>query len=179
MHGFFIYHVFEVLRGTNPFPELSDVPEVKTNYLWLNDRTNKRHTLSVNAVCIRSRVPAEAIRLTVASNDLTLDICVLTEMDIYRRLVREYPTNFEAMFQCHLIVAIDYELERFVSRFNEEQAWTNTCKYTLLPLVKRYGASLPDDERALYGNWIESGGEPANSFFNMFLPNAFSTARPP
>lgn len=98
--------------------------------------------------------------------------------------------QFRETFKLEVIIVVMHELEhlRYLLRFatvkefnveEETRAWFETCKYTIAPLVDKYGLPVDEEIQSVYLAWKITGQNPSDPDWKEVIQNLYSHVRKP
>ena len=129
-------------------------------------------------------------------NDLPVVVIILPNLlNLERLLRREIKEYKKEVLQLSVLVGILHETDhlRYNTRehlqkgrpfsveevvANEKQAWGYTCRYTIAPLVEKYGKVLDPNHMAFYRDWIESGRDENSGTWEEKIRKAYRFFHP-
>ena len=122
----------------------------------------------------------------------TLEIYIPAQMDIYAQLQKEALLSSPAdkLFEIQAICSTMHELEHLAWNPDgvdpltkegliviERQAWANTCRYELEPLVTKYQFSLPSGVAPIYQAWLRAGKDENNPAWEATIRKYYEPLR--
>jgi len=193
MQAFWKTHCDEACREQLPNNRYH-IPEVQERYNLLckkiNEKYGKIHRISASPIYARASkdITAGAVPRV---NDPEVVFFVPAMVDCFHQRKNAGGKEDEMKYTC--VVGYIHELEHLAwekpLEFREENApldalveservtWDLTCRFTIAPLIERYGAPIGPSDRGYYENWVKSGCNSESPEWERFIRGQYRRTR--
>ena len=157
-------------NGTTPFTEIN------TRFLYLRNDINKEThkplavLKSTNYHWLGKEIEASTGMLSDGTVNLEFYVPALKDAYVWFQSSKRPSADWKHEFQVHVLIDVMHEMEHtkdiklknrdHIDIIEEERAWNDTCRYTVVPLAKIYHLPMFDTEATLCGAWNLAEGNP-------------------
>ena len=162
----------QIVVGKLPYPEINDRFHFLNNTIITNTGKPVAVTLSTLYHWASKRIEG-AVGFNETNKTFGIDLYIPSIGDHFEELQRTSQDRWQDAFQCHIIILFMHELEHTLATNHaqhidvqeESRAWADTCRYTVVPLFKKYHLPLIAGDGKFYHAWKDADGDMTNTLW--------------